>query len=104
MPAPRARSSRSRTRRRCASSLERILSSDEFILDTATVREFVAAVGKAISSASSPEVACDTIRPAFAELLDDPAWLPDEYASDAPDSGMGGGIGQWLLFRAHDGS
>jgi len=80
------------------------LSSDEFILDTATVREFVADVRSAISTARSPEEACETIRPAFANLLDDPAWLPDAYASDAPESGMGGGIGQWLLFRAGDGS
>jgi predicted metal-dependent enzyme (double-stranded beta helix superfamily) len=29
-------------------------------------------------------------------------WLPEEYARDAPESGMGGGIGQWLLFRAAD--
>ena len=80
------------------------MSNDEFILDTATVREFVAHVRNAISTARSPEDACDAIRPGFAELLDDDAWLPDEYASDAPESGMGGGIGQWLLFRAGDGS
>ena len=80
------------------------MSNDEFILDTATVREFVADVRNAISTARSPEDACDAIRPGFAELLDDDAWLPDEYASDAPESGMGGGIGQWLLFRAGDGS
>ena len=80
------------------------MDSDEFILDTTTVREFVAAVRNAISTARSPEDACDAIRPTFAELLGDDAWLPDEYAADAPESGMGGGIGQWLLFRAGDGS
>jgi predicted metal-dependent enzyme (double-stranded beta helix superfamily) len=80
------------------------LSSDEFILDTTTVQKFVAGVRNAISTARSPGEACDTIRPAFTELLRDTAWLPDEYASDAPESGMGGGIGQWLLFRAGDGS
>ena len=37
-------------------------------------------------------------------LLADPDWLPAEYRADAPESGMGGGIGQWLLFRAEDGS
>ena len=76
------------------------MSNDEFILDTATVREFVAYVRNAISTARSPDEACDAIRPGFAELLDDDAWLPDEYASDAPESGMGGGIGQWLLYRS----
>jgi 3-mercaptopropionate dioxygenase len=80
------------------------VSGDEFILDTTTVREFVAGVRSTISTARSPEEACDAIRPSFADLLGDAAWLPDEYASDAPESGMGGGIGQWLLFRAGDGS
>ena len=80
------------------------MSADEFILDTTTVREFVAGVRNTISTARSPEEACDAIRPSFADLLGDAAWLPDEYASDAPESGMGGGIGQWLLFRAGDGT
>ena len=80
------------------------MNADEFILDTTTVREFVAGVRNTISTTRSPEDACDAIRPSFADLLGDAAWLPDEYASDAPESGMGGGIGQWLLFRAGDGS
>src|ERR687887_1944149 len=40
--------------------------------------------------------------PLFAELMGDRAWLPEEYQHDAPQSGMGGGIGQWLLYRAAD--
>jgi 3-mercaptopropionate dioxygenase len=80
------------------------VNADEFILDTTTVREFVAGVRSTIATARSPEEACDAIRPSFADLLGDAAWLPDEYAADAPESGMGGGIGQWLLFRAGDGS
>ena len=75
---------------------------DEFVLDTAVVRSFVAAVRAAIDAAASPEEACDAIRPRFAELLADPDWLPAEYQAGAPESGMGGGIGQWLLFRAGD--
>ena len=75
---------------------------DEYVLDTATVRAFVAHAREAIAGAASPADACDAIRPAFAELLADPEWLAPEYARDAPDSGMGGGIGQWLLFRAGD--
>jgi len=46
--------------------------------------------------------ACERIRPGFADLLADPAWLPDAFAQPNPESGMGGGIGQWLLFRAAD--
>ena len=49
-----------------------------------------------------PEDAAEAIRPRFAELLADPDWLPDELAAPVPGSGMGGGIGQWLLYRAED--
>jgi 3-mercaptopropionate dioxygenase len=77
---------------------------NEFILDTPIVRAFVADVRAAIVAASSPEEACDGIRPRFSDLLADPDWLPDAYQAPAPESGMGGGIGQWLLYRADDGS
>ena len=78
--------------------------SDQYVLDTPVVRAFVEGVRSVIAASGSPREACDRIRPSFAELLADPEWLPDEYRRDAPDSGMGGGIGQWLLFRAGDGS
>jgi predicted metal-dependent enzyme (double-stranded beta helix superfamily) len=77
---------------------------DEYVLATNTVKEFVAAVRRTIAAASSPGQASDALRSPFAELLTDESWLPAEYAKPAPESGMGGGIGQWLLFRAGDGS
>jgi len=77
---------------------------DEFVLDTAAVRAFVDDVRSAIDASSSPEDACERIRPRFAALLADDDWLPADYQQPVPDSGMGGGIGQWLLFRAGDGS
>jgi len=76
----------------------------EFVLDTPAVRDFVAGVRATIAEAESPEQACELLRPRFAELLADPDWLPAEYQADAPASGMGGGIGQWLLYHAEDGS
>jgi predicted metal-dependent enzyme (double-stranded beta helix superfamily) len=76
--------------------------SDEYVLDTAVVRAFVDDVRESIASASSPEHACEAVRPRFAELLADPDWLPERYQAAAPESGMGGGIGQWLLYRADD--
>jgi predicted metal-dependent enzyme (double-stranded beta helix superfamily) len=78
--------------------------SDEYVLDTPVVREFVAAVQAAIATAGSPEAACDAVRPTFARLLDNPDWLPQQYREPVPESGMGGGIGQWLLYRSEDGS
>ena len=78
--------------------------SAEFVLDTPVVRTFVAGVRQTIAATSSPEEACEAMKPRFAELLADPHWLPDEYQAAAEQSGMGGGIGQWLLYRAGDGS
>jgi predicted metal-dependent enzyme (double-stranded beta helix superfamily) len=76
----------------------------EFVLDTPVVRAFVAGVHATMGGVSSPEAACEAIKPRFAELLADPDWLPAEYQAAADESGMGGGIGQWLLYRAEDGS
>jgi 3-mercaptopropionate dioxygenase len=78
------------------------MDADEFVLDTPVVRSFIADVRAAIAAAESPEAACDAIRPRFAGLLADEDLLPERYRESAPESGMGGGIGQWLLFRAGD--
>ena len=73
---------------------------DEYVLDNPTVRSFVADVRETVARSGSPAEAVEAIRPAFAGLLADDGWLPEEYRSPAPESGMGGGIGQWLLFRS----
>ncbi len=78
------------------------LEADEYQLDTARVRGFIAAVRDEIGRAGSPEEAIDLIGPLFADLLADSEWLPSSYQEPAPASGMGGGIGQWLAFRAAD--
>jgi len=78
------------------------LAADEWVLDTPLVRRFVGDVRAAVERAASPEEACRLIEPGFAELLRRPDWLPARFQEDAPDSGMGGGIGQWLLYRAAD--
>src|SRR5919198_3709965 len=78
------------------------MAGDEYLLDTPVVRDFVAGVRAVIGQAASPHAACDAIRPSFATLLANPARLPERYQEGNPESGMGGGIGQWLLFRAED--
>jgi predicted metal-dependent enzyme (double-stranded beta helix superfamily) len=77
---------------------------DEYVLDTSVVREFIAATRATIERAGSPAATCERLRPPFAALLADPDWLPPVYREPAAESGMGGGIGQWLLYRAGDGS
>jgi 3-mercaptopropionate dioxygenase len=75
---------------------------DEYLLDTPVVRGFLSAVRESIATTPSAEAACESIRPRFAQLLADPAWLPEGYRMSVNEGGMGGGIGQWLLFRAAD--
>lgn len=78
------------------------LAQDEYVLDTARVRGFVADVRERIGQADSARHACELISPLFAALLADADWLPSSYQAPAVNSGMGGGIGQWLAFRAAD--
>src|SRR5207237_5711532 len=50
---------------------------------------------------ASPPEALVTLRPVLGELLAEDGWLPAELASGA-SGGMGGGIGQWLLYRSKE--
>ncbi|MEI7760434.1 MAG: cysteine dioxygenase family protein [Thermoleophilia bacterium] len=78
------------------------LAADEFVLDTPFVRTFVATVRERIDRSASAADACEVMRPVFEEALTERDWLPPAFQRDVPDSGMGGGIGQWLLFRSAD--
>lgn len=78
------------------------LEADEFVLDTPLIHSFVTTVRDRIAAAESSAAACAALDPLFVELMADRDWLPERYQLDAPASGMGGGIGQWLLFRSAD--
>jgi hypothetical protein len=58
---------------------------------------------RAALAADAPRAALEALRPAFAALLADNQWLPAEYRQPATESGMGGGIATWLIYRAGDG-
>jgi predicted metal-dependent enzyme (double-stranded beta helix superfamily) len=85
---------------------------DEFFLDSPAIRAFIADVRQTLATTrkSDPQTlegidaaaALDALQPRFAALLADPTWLPDEFAAPYAASGMGGGIGSWVLFRAAD--
>ena len=77
---------------------------DVFFVESQLVHSFVEEVRDVVGQGIEPAESCDRIRPRFAELLAADGWLPDEFQEPAAESGMGGGIGQWLLFRADDGS
>jgi predicted metal-dependent enzyme (double-stranded beta helix superfamily) len=75
----------------------------EFYADTAGLRAFVEAVRAAVAAHPDDTPGrLEALRPRFATLLADQSWLPEEFAAGNPKSGMGGGIGQWLLFRSAD--
>ncbi len=78
------------------------LADDEWVLDTPPIRAFVDEVRHRIAHAATREEACAAVEPLFEELLADRTWLPAEYQERHASSGMGGGIGQWLLFRSAD--
>jgi predicted metal-dependent enzyme (double-stranded beta helix superfamily) len=78
------------------------LDHDEWILDTPLIHRFICDVRVAIGQSASAAEACRVIEPSFVGLLAKPDWLPARFQDDAPQSRMGGGIGQWLLFRAAD--
>jgi predicted metal-dependent enzyme (double-stranded beta helix superfamily) len=77
---------------------------DEFLVDSPVVRGLVDAARAIVADGGPPEEACERIRPRFADVLAAGGWLPERFQAPAPESGMGGGIGQWLLYRAGDGS
>jgi predicted metal-dependent enzyme (double-stranded beta helix superfamily) len=76
---------------------------DEYLVDSPIMREFIDDVRTAVRrSAGAAEAGLESLRPAFARLLTDRTWLPNNFAEVYTASGMGGGIGQWLLFRSAD--
>lgn len=76
---------------------------DQFILDNPTIRRFIEAVNEIRFRGLAPRATLAAIRPHFAELLADQTWLPGVYQEPGEGSGMGGGTGMWLLYRAGDG-
>src|SRR5687767_14124349 len=73
-------------------------------VDNARIRALVDETRHATDTMPDVRKRVDALRPAFAALLAANDWLPDEYAQPDRKSGMGGGIGQYALYRAQDGS
>jgi predicted metal-dependent enzyme (double-stranded beta helix superfamily) len=80
------------------------VSGDELLVESQLVDALLETTRTAVARGEAPRDACELIRPRFAELLAADGWLPERFQEPAPESGMGGGIGQWLLYRAGDGS
>jgi predicted metal-dependent enzyme (double-stranded beta helix superfamily) len=75
-----------------------------FLVDTPEIRDLIAETRRLMGEIASDAERVEALRPTFAKLLAADGWLPREYAEPDHDSGMGGGIGQYALYRAEDGS
>ncbi len=75
-----------------------------FIVDVPEIRSLVFETRRLTEEIDDTKERVEALRPAFAGLLASDAWLPREYGEPDLTSGMGGGIGQYALYRAEDGS
>lgn len=75
-----------------------------YLVDTPQIRALVEETQRLMREAGSPGERVTALQPAFRRLLAADGWLPPAYAEGDATSGMGGGIGQYALFRAEDGS
>jgi predicted metal-dependent enzyme (double-stranded beta helix superfamily) len=76
---------------------------DEWYLDNPSIRRFITQVQEIRESESDAKEVLARIEPIFQELLGDLTWLPEQFQEPSAESGMGSGIGMWLLYRAGDG-
>ena len=75
-----------------------------FLVDVPEIRALVDETFRLTKEIADTAARVDALRPAFAKLLAADGWLPQEYSEPDLKSGMGGGIGQYALYRAEDGS
>jgi predicted metal-dependent enzyme (double-stranded beta helix superfamily) len=75
-----------------------------FIVDAPEIRALIFETRRLIEEIDDTQARVDALRPAFAKLLAAEGWLPKAYGEPDLNSGMGGGIGQYALYRARNGS
>ena len=76
---------------------------DEFYVDSPTLTHFVDTVNAIRDLGTTPSETVAVVAPYFRELLADQTWLPAAFREPKEGSGMGSGIGMWLLYRSGDG-
>jgi len=75
-----------------------------YLVDVPAIRNLISETQQLTSTIADTKQRVNALRPAFAKLLAANDWLPKEYGEPDLKSGMGGGIGQYALYRAEDGS
>jgi predicted metal-dependent enzyme (double-stranded beta helix superfamily) len=75
-----------------------------FLVDTPEIRALIDETARLTASMKEVAARVEALRPAFGRLLASENWLPEHCAKPDEASRMGGGIGQYALYRAEDGS
>ena len=75
-----------------------------FLVDTPEIRALIAETQRLSDEMPDTSTRVEALKPAFARLLAADGWLPDGCSRADDKSRMGGGIGQYALYRAEDGS
>lgn len=75
-----------------------------FLVDTPEIRALIEETTRLCATLRDDAERVEALRPAFARLLAADGWLPENCAKPDDTSRMGGGIGQYALYRAADGS
>jgi predicted metal-dependent enzyme (double-stranded beta helix superfamily) len=78
------------------------LEAEQWFVDNPDLRQFVAVAKQIISTTHNHTETLSALEPYFATLLNKQNWLPQKFAQPSPDSDMGDGIGQWLLYRSQE--
>src|SRR2546422_6368973 len=75
---------------------------DKFSVDNPRLGAFIAEVRTIVARPPSPIEAVPARGDPFSRLLADRTWLPSAFRHPSPQSGMGGGISSWLVYRSAD--
>jgi 3-mercaptopropionate dioxygenase len=75
-----------------------------YLVDTPEIRALIDEVRRVSETIRADGDRVTALRPAFAKLLAADGWLPDACARPDENSRMGGGIAQYALYRAENGS
>jgi 3-mercaptopropionate dioxygenase len=87
----------------CQSELPPPTGTDEYFFDNPFLTRFIETVNDIRARETDPGAIVQAISPHFADLLATPGWLPQTFMEPKEGSGMGSGIGMWLLYRSGDG-
>jgi len=74
-----------------------------FIVDVPEIRALIDETRRLSREIRDHATRVEALRPGFSRLLAADGWLPDEFARPDAASGMGGGIGQYALYRDESG-